>query len=83
MVYISSKWESNSDLDMAMVSEGEDERLCVSKEPVRSKVAVEVDRGRYWREVLGVRRRRREAALDDNIVDLLGETMVNCLGKRT
>ena len=58
---------------MVMVSEGEVSRLYVSKLPVRSKVAVSVDIGRDRARKVGVavRLRRREAALDANIVDLL------------
>ena len=68
---MSSKWESNSDLDMVMVSEGDVSRLCVSKEPVRSKVTVSEDMGRkaVRREgMAAVRRMRREAPLLANIV---------------
>ena len=39
MVYINSKCDNNSSLDMSMVLLGWVSRLYVSKEPVRSKVA--------------------------------------------
>ena len=56
---------------MVMVSEGDVSRLCVSKEPVRSKVTVSEDMGRkaVRREgMAAVRRTRREAPLLANIV---------------
>lgn len=62
---------------MVMVSEGDVSRLCVSKEPVRSKVTVSEDMGRRAVRREGVvavaeRRRRREAALLANIIYCYG-----------
>eukprot|EP00956_Cyclotella_meneghiniana_P036054 scaffold120817_cov67-Cyclotella_meneghiniana.AAC.2 len=65
---------------MVMVSEGDVSRLCVSKEPVRSKVTVSEDMGRkaVRREgMAAVRRMRREAPLLANILSVVKFVLMN------
>lgn len=65
MVYINSKWERSSSFDISIVFSGWLSRLCVSNEPVRSKVATSEEED-MKRKFLPLRVRADAAAGEDD-----------------